>query len=285
MKITSTNQLKAKIKAAANERGVDPRIMLRLYMMERFLERVSVSQYAQSFVLKGGMLISYLIGVNLRTTQDIDTTIINLPFTRGWVERFIDDICAIPLDDGVEFRCESIAEIMEGMDYPGIRVSLLAMFEKTRTSVKLDISTGHEITPSAVGRSFTGIFSETFTLLSYPVETIVAEKLHTVLSRGRLNTRMRDFYDLYALKTCVDLAAIRTSIKAAIYKTFVRRSGEHLLFNSSVILNSLREDSEFIKQWNIYCSENEWARHITMSDVMSAVESWVLLAAEESGID
>lgn len=143
MRMKDANQLKAKIKNVALQKGVDPRVLMRVYMMERFLDRVSHSHYKDNFVLKGGMLISYLVGVNLRTTMDIDTTMQNISLSEDDVRIFISDVVSINIDDGVKFTLQTLDSIMQESDYPGVRASLVADFDGTKTPVKIDISTGH----------------------------------------------------------------------------------------------------------------------------------------------
>lgn len=177
MKMTGANQLKARIKNLATQRGVDPRALIRIFMMERFLDRVSQSEYQENFILKGGMLISYLIGVDLRTTMDIDTTMQNTPLSIEATRIFVEKVIAIDADDGVMFSIVSIEEIMDEADYPGLRVSLLAHFDGTSTPVKIDVSTGDRITPSAILTDLQVMFTGPISMLVYPTETVIAEKL------------------------------------------------------------------------------------------------------------
>lgn len=275
MKMKNTQQMKVLIKKRAEDIGVDPRVLLRVYMMERFLDRVSRSSYAESFVLKGGMLISYLIGVNLRTTQDIDTTINNVPFSRKQVSAFLNEVIEIVLDDGVRFEVIGIDEIMETHDYPGLRVSMVARFEQTRTLVKIDISTGHVIYPAVVNRKLDAMFSAPISMMTYPIETVVAEKLHTILDRGTLNTRMRDFYDLWALGQAQPPSSLAETLPVAFNETFKHRSAEHLIQNAQVLFKQLLNDPAMTEHWKRYAENNRWASSLTYSEVLEALQAWL----------
>ena len=195
-------QIKGRIRNIAKDNKADARILIRIYMMERFLERVAHSQYAENFVIKGGILVTSMVGVALRSTMDIDTTIRNMNLSKSDVKTFVTEICSINLDDEVSFIIKDISDIMGEMEYPGIRVSLDAVMGKMITPIKIDISTGDVITPRAIEYDYKLLLEDrTIRLWSYNIETILAEKLQTLLSRGILNTRMRDYYDIYTLLT------------------------------------------------------------------------------------
>ena len=193
-------QLKGRIKNLAKENSADPRLLMRLYMMERFIERVSVSKYKDSFIIKGGILVTSLVGISLRSTLDIDSTIKNQSISEYDAKRMIDDICKIDIGDGVSFEVKESYTIMDEMEYPGIRFTLNVNMDGLVTPIKIDISTGDVITPRAIEYQYTFLLeNRTAILLSYNLETILAEKLQTILIRQLYNTRMRDFYDVYVL--------------------------------------------------------------------------------------
>lgn len=196
----SQDQLRGRIKNLAQKNNADARILLRLYMIERFLERVSISRYNDNFIIKGGVLVTSLIGVALRSTMDIDTTIKNLNLSESDIQRTVKEICAIDLQDDVTFQIKQISHIMDEMEYPGIRITMNAYLNRMLIPMKIDISTGDIITPSEVQHQYKLLLEDRFiSLWSYNLETLLSEKLQTVLARGTLNTRMRDFYDLYEL--------------------------------------------------------------------------------------
>lgn len=196
MPLTS-EQVKGRIKNIAKINNADARTLMRIYMMERFLERVSLSKYKDNFVIKGGMLATAMVGVSLRSTMDIDTTIKNQNLSKEEASNIVETIMNIPLDDDVSFEIKEVATIMDEMEYPGIRLTMNAIVEKMIIPMKIDISTGDIITPHAIEYHYKLLLEDRFiSLWTYNLETILAEKLQTVLARGILNTRMRDFYDI-----------------------------------------------------------------------------------------
>lgn len=269
MRMKDANQLKAKIKNLARQKGVDARALMRLYMMERFLDRVAHSNYRNNFVLKGGMLISYLVGVDLRTTMDIDTTMQNIPLSEQDIRDFISKVIAIDVDDGVLFDLQNIETIMEEADYLGIRTSLIADFDGTKTPVKIDISTGHVITPRAMETELPLMFADAITLPVYPIATILAEKLQTILAREEFNTRMRDFYDLHALRVAQgDAAFKKEEISAAFYATSKKRDTLYILEKTEELYAKIESSETLHKQWKSYRKKAPWSDSLLWEDVM-----------------
>lgn len=199
--ITTARQLKDLIRNLSKKKSADAQILMRNYMMERFLERISLSTYKDQFILKGGMLVAAMVGLDARATMDLDATIKGTNVNVTDVETVISRIISIPLDDGVSFRIKQISEIMEEADYPGVRVSMETKFDGVITPLKIDISTGDVITPGEIKYNFKLMLEErTIEVWAYNLETVLAEKLETVISRNVTNTRMRDFYDIYILQ-------------------------------------------------------------------------------------
>ena len=169
-------------------------------MMERLLERVSVSNYRNNFIIKGGMLVTVLVGVSLRSTMDIDTSLKNLNLSEDDARCIITEITDIDIGDGVKFEIKDTSSIMDEMEYPGIRITMNVLMGKLVTPIKVDISTGDIITPQPVEFRYKLLLEDRYiNLLSYNLETVLAEKIQTVLARGILNTWMRDFYDIRTL--------------------------------------------------------------------------------------
>ena len=198
--IKTSRQLKDKIKNLTHGDSLKSQTLLRTYMMERFLERLAVSQYNSHFVLKGGMLVSSMVGIHQRATMDIDATVVALPLTLEDATRTIQEIVNIDLQDGVVFSITNAESIMEEHDYPGLRFTLIGTLDGLRQKVKIDISTGDAITPRAIEYRYPLMFEDrSLQIMSYNLETLLAEKLETIMYRGTSNTRMRDFYDIYML--------------------------------------------------------------------------------------
>lgn len=169
-------------------------------MMERFLERISLSEYRDKFILKGGMLVAAMVGLDARSTMDLDATVKGANVNVDNVENLISAIVSIPIDDGVKFQLKSISEIMDEAEYPGIRVNMAITFDGVVTPLKIDISTGGAITPREDRYSFKLMLEDrSIDIWAYNLETVLAEKLETIITRTTTNTRMRDFYDIYIL--------------------------------------------------------------------------------------
>lgn len=180
--ICTSKQLKDKVRKISNGDNEVAKAMIRIFMMERFLERVTLSRYRDNFILKGGMLVASIVGVNMRTTMDIDTTVDALPLTESDAERIVKEICDIRIDDGVTFSITSVKKIMSDFEYPGIRIALEVYLDRMRQTIKLDISTDDAITPKAVIYEYNLLFEDrSISLLSYNIETILAEKMQTII--------------------------------------------------------------------------------------------------------
>ena len=199
--IRTATQLKDLIRNLSKKNAADAQILMRNYMMERFLERISLSPYRDKFILKGGMLVAAMVGLDARSTMDLDATVKGANVNIEDVENMMAEIIAVPVDDGVTFQVRSISEIMEEAEYPGIRVTMTSLFDGVRTPLKLDISTGDAITPREVRYSFKLMLEDrSIDILAYNLETVLAEKLETLITRTTTNTRLRDFYDIAILQ-------------------------------------------------------------------------------------
>lgn len=213
--IHSATQLKDKIRNMSGGNSTKAQTLIRNYMMERFLERCAVSKYKNHFILKGGMFVASYVGLDTRATMDIDTTVQSLPLTIDSATKIIQEIIDVSLDDGVTFTITSAKEIMEEHEYPGLRFMLDGFLDRMKQPIKIDISTGDAITPAAIEYAYPLMFEDRYIeILAYNIETVLAEKIETILSRAEANTRMRDFYDIYVL-----LAEKHNEIKESILVT------------------------------------------------------------------
>ena len=199
--IKTARQLKDLIRNLSRKKSADAQLLMRNYMMERFLERISLSEYRDKFILKGGMLVAAMVGLDARSTMDLDATVKGANVNVEDIENLISAIVSVPIDDGVKFQLKSISEIMDEAEYPGIRVSMTTTFDGVVTPLKIDISTGDAITPREVRYSFKLMLEDrSIDIWAYNLETVLAEKLETIITRTTTNTRMRDFYDIYILE-------------------------------------------------------------------------------------
>lgn len=222
MAITSS-QLKGRINALAKQDNADARLLMRMYMMNHFLERLSVSSYKDNFIINGGILVTSMVGISMRSTMDIDTTIKNLDISTDNIQKIITEIANINIYDEISFEIKRIYNIMDSFEYPGVRVELNALMDKMITPFKIDISTGDIITPSEIKYSYNLIIEDKkINLWTYNLETILAEKLQTVLARDVFNTRMRDFYDIYTLMNLYKNKIDNTVLSEAFKVTSIR---------------------------------------------------------------
>lgn len=195
-------QLKALVKKVAAEKGISAQLVMQNYMLERLAERLSRSKYKYNFIVKGGFLISSLVGLATRTTMDIDTTITGFSLTHDQLQRIFEEICAMDVNDDVQFEFVGTSDIRETDDYPGIRVSLKANYSPMSVPLTVDVTTGDKITPSEIEHEIPLMFDDrNIQIMAYNLETILAEKLETILVRSVANTRPRDYYDVHILNS------------------------------------------------------------------------------------
>lgn len=268
--IHSSKQLKDLIRNLSKEVGIEAHVLIRKYMMERFLERVSSSKYNGSFILKGGMLVAAFVGVEARATMDIDTTIKGIPVTMVDMERIITEISNIDLDDNVKFRIKKVSEIMDEAEYLGIRFSMDAVLDGAVIPLKIDISTGDVITPREIAYSYKLMFEDrTIPIMTYPIETVLAEKLETVISRSITNTRMRDFYDIHILLKSQNINA--DILALALERTAKKRGNFNLLENAESVLKIVKSDEDMKRLWDIYQKKFKYAGEYTWDEVIHSV--------------
>lgn len=265
-------QLKAIIKNLAKEKHISAQLMMQNFMLERLLERISVSEYQQNFILKGGFLIAAMVGLDTRATMDMDATIKGLPVNEQTVREMFDEICKIELDDDVTFSFRNIGEIREGDEYTGYRVSLSANYPPMAVPLKLDITTGDKITPKEIEYQFKLLLEDrSISVLAYNLETIMAEKLETVISRGDQNTRPRDYYDIYILAKLQYSNIESNSLKAALNATAQKRGSSEVLKSYHKIMDTVRNSEIMQKQWKNYQKDFEYATDIIFKDVCDVV--------------
>ena len=268
--IHTAKQMKDLIRNKAKKTGVPAQILLRKFMMERFMERVSVSEYRDHFILKGGLLVSAFVGSELRSTMDIDTTVKGLPVATKEIRRIVTEIGDIQLGDNVTFQINDIATIMDEADYSGLRLSMSAMLDESVVPMKIDISTGDAITPSEIRYDYALMFEDrSISIMAYPIETILAEKIETTLSRSTANTRMRDFYDLFLLSKTqtVDASLVRQALKA----TAKKRSSSAMLEKAETTLLAIEQDGDMRKSWIQYAKKNLYVGSVSWDEVTHAV--------------
>lgn len=268
--IHTAKQMKDLIRNQSKKTGIPAQVLLRKFMMERFMERVSQSAYRDNFILKGGLLVSAFVGSELRSTMDIDTTIKGLNVTADHIRQVVAEISAVQLGDNVTFQINDIAPIMDEADYQGLRLSMSAMLDESVIPMKIDISTGDAITPAEIRYEYPLMFeNRSIPIMAYPIETVLAEKIETIISRATANTRMRDFYDIYILtKTqAVDKAILRQALAA----TAKKRGSSALLDNAENTLFAISHDADMQKNWQQYAKKNPYVGSVSWEEVLSEV--------------
>ena len=283
--IKTARQLKDLIRNLSREKSADAQLLMRNYMMERFLERISLSEYRDKFILKGGMLVAAMVGLDARSTMDLDATVKGANVNVEEIENLISAIVSVPIDDGVKFQLKSISEIMDEAEYPGIRVSMTTTFDGVVTPLKIDISTGDAITPREVRYSFKLMLEDrSIDIWAYNLETVLAEKLETIITRTTTNTRMRDFYDIYILDQLHGNTLNRQTLYDALLATAKKRGTERHLAEAMDVLNEVESSPVMQKLWESYRRKFSYAADLEWSIIMGAVRSLYALSEKESSL-
>ena len=264
--------LKAKIRNIAKQKNIPAQVILQNYMFERLLVRLSASEYKEKFVMKGGMLVAAIVGLDNRATMDLDTTLKNLPLTPEAIRGALEQICSIPFDDGVAFEIGTISPIREDDIYGGYRVMLNAKLDTMLTPLSIDVSTGDAITPHAVQYIFSEIFNDekSYELWAYNIETVMAEKIETILRRTVFNTRPRDYYDAYILATTQKFD--KTVFAEALSATANHRGTTEQIADVSGIIQNIGESPELQVMWDKYRKQFAYAKDIEFEQVLFSIK-------------
>lgn len=266
-------QLKAFIKKKAAEKHISAQLVMQNYMLERLLERISLSKYKHNFILKGGFLISAIIGLDTRTTMDLDTTIKGFSLTHESIREIFGEICAVEIADDVMFDLVDISDIREADDYPGIRVALKANYPPISVPLTVDVTTGDVITPGEIEYTFSLLFDDrTISILAYNLETVLAEKIETVLSRGIANTRPRDFYDVHILYTLRGAECNTKTLQQALERTVEKRGSRKALEVYPDIIAEIRASEQLQGFWKKYQRDFNYAKDISFDDACDTVQ-------------
>lgn len=279
--IHTSRQLKALVRNKSAGDNAKATTLIRNYIMERFLERISLSEYSDKLILKGGLLVASMVGIDNRVTIDIDATLKNYNLSLEDTRRMVEHIIGISLEDGVEFVLKSTEGIMDEAEYPGFRFKLEATLDKMRTPLKIDISTGDVITPGEVEYQYQLMFEDrSIRILAYNLETVLAEKMETVISRSVTNTRMRDFYDLMILKMEKEGQVNYEKLKSALLATSRKRGTEGLLKDTPKILEQIEVNAGLQEQWRNYQKKFEYAQDFSWEQITVSLKilfSYVLM--------
>ena len=260
----TSESLKGKVKNIAKSKKLSSQEVLQMFFFEKFLERLSRSSYKFNFVIKGGLLISSMIGIDNRTTMDLDTTVKGISLKEHVIRNIILEILDIEVDDGIQFEITDITYIREKDEYENFRVHLIAIFGKIKNVMKINITTGDIITPREIEYVYPCMFREEgIRVLAYPIETILSEKYESIIKRNISTTRMRDFYDLYNLyylrKEDIDFKIL----KQAILSTARKRDSIAFLQEAYEIINDIKEDEYLKKLWEVYLRDNPYIGNLS----------------------
>lgn len=247
--------------------------VLQRFMFERILERISVSKYKDNFILKGGLLLSAIFGIDNRTTKDMDTLIKGIDISSDKIVDVLNEILSIDLNDGVKFSIVDITDIREEDEYGGNKYYIVGRLENLRVNLEIDVSTGDKITPRELKYGYPSIFDDSKILISvYTIETIIAEKLETILKRGTFNSRMKDYYDVYIFYNKMRNMFDTQLLMKAIYNTFEKRDSIEYLNDYTKIIKSIGESDRIKNLWNKYVSKNKYVDYVNFEAVINSID-------------
>lgn len=246
------------------------------FMFERILERISKSNYNENFILKGGLLLSAMFGINNRSTRDMDISIKGIDVSKEKMLDILNQILSIDLNDGVKFEVVKITDIREDDEYGGNKYHLVGKLENLKVNLEIDISTGDEITPRQLKYAYSSIFEDKNILIdSYNIETILSEKIETILRRGKYNARMKDYYDVYSFLTKLKNEINMETFKNAFNNTITQRESSKYLNDYKQILEEIAEDKRMNTYWNNYKGKNKYAKDIELEIIISLLKSFI----------
>ena len=271
--IKNKDSLKAKVSNLASITNIPNKYLIQSFMFEALLKRISVSKYKDKFIIKGGLLLSSIFGVNLRSTMDLDTTIKGLPLDRTTITKVINEIISIDLKDNIKLEIENIKDIREEELYSGFNINLKAEFDGLRTNLMIDITTGDVITYKEVQFEYKTLFdSETINIMTYNYETIIAEKFEAIISRNIDNTRMKDYYDLYMFVNLKWNDINKTILRKAIFNTSKKRDTLNYIEEADKYIELINEDSKLKSLWKNYQNNYVYAKNISFEDTIYAIK-------------
>ena len=271
--IKNRDSLKAKASNLSKKTNIPNKYLIQNFMFEALLKRISKSKYKDKFIIKGGLLLSSIFGVNLRSTMDLDTTIKGLPLNKSTITKVITEIINIDLKDNITFEIENIKDIREEDLYSGYNVNLKADFDGLKTNLMIDITTGDIITYKEVEFKYNTLFdNDTINIMTYNYETIIAEKFETIISRNIDNTRMKDYYDLYMFVNLKWNDINKETLRKAIINTSKARETIDYIDNANKYIELISDDSILKSLWDSYQNNYEYAKDIEFEDIINAIK-------------
>ena len=265
--------IKLKAKELENKYNMNYYEALQRFMLERVLERISVSKYQDNFILKGGLLLAIMFGIENRTTKDMDTTIKGIDISKNKIVKILNEILSIDLKDGTKFDIVNVTDIRQEDEYGGNKYHITGRINNTKVNLEIDISTGDKVTPKELKFKYPLLFENRSILInSYNIETILAEKIETVLRRGKYNSRMKDYYDIYLFLTKLKKEIDINILKEAINSTFTKRNSFEYLKDYDVIIDSIINNERIEKLWSIYSNKYKYAKCININEILNLLK-------------
>ena len=269
-------KIKLKVQELEDKYNLNYYESLQRFMFERILERISVSEYQDNFILKGGLLLAAMFGVENRTTKDMDTTITGIDISKDKMVSVLNKILSIDLNDGVKFDIVSISDIREEDEYGGNKYHITGRVNSTKVNLEIDISTGDKVTPKELKFKYPLLFEDRSILInSYNIETILAEKIETVLRRGKYNSRMKDYYDIYFFLTKLRNEININILKDAIDNTFIKRESFEYLNDYNEIIKSIIDSDRIKNNWKSYSKKNSYAKDLEIDQIMFLLNDFI----------
>ena len=269
----TSEQIKGAIRNISKKTGVNPKSLLQMCLFEGILEKLSKSKYSENFILKGGLLISSLIGVDMRSTMDMDTTLRGIPLNEVSITKILNEILAIEIDADIEYKLIKLSPIRQEDVYEDFCASISCIFGKINATLNIDITTGDVITPREMNYSYSKILEEgTIPIMTYTIETILAEKFETISSRNITTTRARDFYDLYMIYSIYKDKIDKDILRKAIERTSKYRGSFETALQYKEIVELFRESETPKKLWKKYTQNNPYAKDVDFLDTISVYE-------------
>ena len=270
------SELLKKKKKLAKDSGLTQLELYQRFMFERILERISVSKYNENFILKGGLLLSAMLGINSRSTRDMDISIKGIDVSQDKMLKILNEILSIDINDKVKFEVVNITDIRADDEYGGNKYHLVGKLENLKVALEIDISTGDEITPKELNFEYTSIFdNKKIYIGTYNIETILSEKVETILRRGKYNTRMKDYYDVYFFLTKLKNEINLEIFKQALNNTLRKREAFDYYNDYKQILNGLTNDERINNYWNTYKKKTKYAQNIEFNEIIKALEEFL----------
>lgn len=270
------NNLFEKSKELATKSGLTQLELYQRFMFERILERISLSKYNNNFILKGGLLLSAMLGIESRSTRDMDISVKGIDVSEEKMVQVLNEILSMDINDGVKFEVVDVTDIRADDEYGGNKYHIVGKLENLKVALEIDISTGDEITPKELNYEYISLFEDKkIQIDTYNVETILAEKIQTILVRGKYNTRMKDYYDIYFFLTKLKNEINKDIFKKALNNTIVQRDSLDYLRDYEIILNDIEQNDRMHSNWNSYRKKTKYAEDIEFNKIINLLKEFI----------